>query len=254
MMKNGDYGYNLVFCEEKLIPVIKKIADKHMDSTFEIEKKGRGNFVTSADKAIEQDLIEQLHDLVPKAGFIAEESGEDSKSELNWVIDPIDGTTNFIYGLPYAVSVALMTPETGRTLLGVVYSPKTEKLYYACKGQGSFAIENGIKKRLSVGTFPDNEGIAIFGMPYNREKTEKIFNIAKKVYGFSSDLKRMGPSSLDICMVAEGKAKLYFELDLNVWDICAGMLILTEAGGNYRQEDDLFLFGADKVLDSYKGE
>ena len=121
-------------------------------------------------------------------------------------------------------------------------------------GQGSFAIENGIKKRLSVGAFPDNEGIAIFGMPYNREKTEKIFNIAKKAYGFSSDLKRVGPSSLDICMVAEGKAKLYFELDLNVWDICAGMLILTEAGGNYRQEDDLFLFGADKVLDSYKGE
>ncbi len=91
-------------------------------------------------------------------------------------------------------------------------------------------------------------------MPYNREKTEKIFNIAKKAYGFSSDLKRVGPSSLDICMVAEGKAKLYFELDLNVWDICAGMLILTEAGGNYRQEDDLFLFGADKVLDSYRGE
>ena len=254
MMKNGDYGYNLAFCEEKLIPVIKKIAVKHVDTPFEIEKKGHGNFVTSVDKAIEQELIEQLHDLIPKAGFIAEESGEDSKSELNWVIDPIDGTTNFIYGLPYAVSVALMTPETGGTLLGVVYSPKTAKLYYACHGQGSFAIENGIKKRLSVGAFPDNEGIAIFGMPYNREKTEKIFNIAKKAYGFSSDLKRVGPSSLDICMVAEGKAKLYFELDLNVWDICAGMLILTEAGGNYRQEDDLFLFGADKVLDSYKGE
>ena len=100
-----------------------------MDTPFEIEKKGHGNFVTSADKAIEQELIEQLHDLIPKAGFIAEESGEDSKSELNWVIDPIDGTTNFIYGLPYAVSVALMTPETGGTLLGVVYSPKTAKLY-----------------------------------------------------------------------------------------------------------------------------
>lgn len=87
MMKNGDYGYNLAFCEEKLIPVIKKIADKHVDTPFEIEKKGHGNFVTSVDKAIEQELIEQLHDLIPKAGFIAEESGEDSKSELNWVIE-----------------------------------------------------------------------------------------------------------------------------------------------------------------------
>ena len=79
-------------------------------------------------------------------------------------------------------------------------------------------------------------------------------NVAKRVYKFSSDLKRIGPSSLDICMVAEGKAKLYVELDLNIWDICAGMLILTEAGGDYKQEDDLFLFGTDKVFELYKGE
>ena len=115
-------------------------------------------------------------------------------------------------------------------------------------------MQDGNKKRLKVGSFPDNEGLAIFGMPYNREKTEKILNVAKNVYKVSSDLKRIGPSSLDICMVAEGKAKLYFELDLNIWDICAGMLILTEAGGNYRQEDDLFLLGTDKVFDLYKGE
>ena len=70
MMKNGDYGYNLAFCEEKLIPVIKKIADKHVDTPFEIEKKGHGNFVTSVDKAIEQELIEQLHDLIPKDGKV----------------------------------------------------------------------------------------------------------------------------------------------------------------------------------------
>lgn len=254
MMENNDYGYNIGFCEEKLIPMISGIADRYLTTPFQVEKKGHGNFVTSVDKAMEQGLKEQLHQLIPEAGFISEESGEDSKSELNWVVDPIDGTTNFIYGLPYAVSVALTAKKMGQIVLGVVYSPKTDTLYYACHGQGSFVIENGIKKRLKVGNFSDNEGIAIFGMPYNREKTEKIFNVAKKIYKFSSDLKRIGPSSLDICMIAEGKAKLYFELDLNIWDICAGMLILTEAGGDYRQDGDLFFFGTDKVFDLYKGE
>lgn len=254
MMESNDNRYSLRFCEEELIPVIRAIADKFLTVPFWVEKKGQGNFVTSVDKAMEQELKEQLYQLIPEAGFIAEESGDDLKAEYNWVIDPIDGTTNFIYGLPYAVSVALTAQETKKVILGVVYSPKTDTLYYGCHGQGSFVIKDGDKKRLKVGSFADNEGITIFGMPYNREKTEKILNVAKRVYKFSSDLKRIGPSSLDICMVAEGKAKLYVELDLNIWDICAGMLILTEAGGDYKQEDDLFLFGTDKVFELYKGE
>ena len=253
-MESNDNKYSLRFCEEELIPVIRAIADKFLTVPFWIEKKGQGNFVTSVDKAMEQELKEQLYQLIPEAGFIAEESGDDLKTEFNWVIDPIDGTTNFIYGYPYAVSVALTAQETKKIVLGVVYSPKTDTLYYGCFGQGSFVIKDGDKKCLKVGSFSDDEGIAIFGMPYNREKTEKILNVAKKVYKFSSDLKRIGPSSLDICMVAEGKAKLYFELDLNIWDICAGILILTEAGGDYKQVDDLFLFGTDKVFDLYKGE
>ena len=254
MMKYNDNSYNLRFCEEKLIPLIRDIADRYLAVPLQVEKKGQGNFVTSVDKAMERELKKQLLRLIPEAGFVAEESGNDSKSGFNWVIDPIDGTTNFIYGLPYAVSVALTLHKIRRIVLGVVYSPQIDTLYYACYGQGGFVIKNGIKNRLKVGNFPDNEGIAIFGMPYNREKTDKIFNIANKIYKFSSDLKRIGPSSLDICMVAEGKAKLYFELDLNIWDICAGILILTEAGGNYRQNGDLFLFGTDKVFELYKVE
>lgn len=206
--------------------------------------------MTTVDTKIENELKIELHELIPDAGFIAEESGQSLKAGLNWVIDPIDGTTNFIYGLPYAVSVALT--ELNQTVIGVVYNPKTDALYYACKGQGSYAVKNGITKRLSVGRFSDEEGLAIFGMPYNREKTGKIFDIAKKVYQFSSDLKRIGPSSLDICMVAEGRAKLYFELDLKIWDISAGILILTEAGGDFVQEDDLFLFGTSDTLSLYK--
>jgi len=249
-MENSDYS--LSFCEEKIIPTIKSVVDRHLAISFRVEKKGHGNFVTSTDKEIEKELKIQLHELIPCAGFIAEESSKDSNLELNWVIDPIDGTTNFIYGLPYAVSVALTRQEIGQIILGVVYSPKTNTIYYACRGQGSYVVSNGITQRLHVGNFIDNEGIAIFGMPYNRDKTAKIFDIAQKVYKVSSDLKRIGPSSLDICMVAEGKAKLYFELDLNIWDICAGILILSEAGGVFRQDEDLFLFGSDKVFEMCK--
>lgn len=249
-----NYGYNLRFCEEKLIPLIRRIAARYMGVPFQIEKKGHGNFVTSVDREMENELKIHLHRLIPDAGFIAEESGKALKARLNWVIDPIDGTTNFIYGLPYAVSVALIVQEIRQVVIGVVYNPKTNTLYYACNGQGSYVVNNGVTKRLRVGDFSDEEGVAVFGMPYNREKTDKILNAAKRVYKFSSDLKRIGPSSLDICMVAEGKAKLYFELDLNIWDICAGILILTEAGGDFIQEDDLFLFGTRKVFALYKGE
>ena len=249
-----NYGYNLRFCEEKLIPLIRNIAAKYMVVPFQIEKKGHGNFVTSVDREMENQLKIQLHQLIPDAGFIAEESGQFLKAGLNWVIDPIDGTTNFIYGLPYAVSVALIVQEISQIVIGVVYNPRTDTLYYACNGQGSYVVRNGITKRLKVGKFSDEEGVAVFGMPYNRGKTDKIFNVAKRVYKFSSDLKRIGHSSLDICMVAEGKAKLYFELDLNIWDICAGVLILIEAGGDFIQEDDLFLFGTRKVFELYKGQ
>lgn len=250
MIKN--YGYNLRFCEEKLIPLIRSIATRYMVVPFQIEKKGHGNFVTSVDREMENELKIQLNRLIPDAGFIAEESGQTLKAGLNWVIDPIDGTTNFIYGLPYAVSVALIVQQISQVVIGVVYNPRTDTLYYACNGQGSYIVNNGVTKRLKVGEFSDKEGVAVFGMPYNREKTDKIFDVAKRVYKFSSDLKRIGPSSLDICMVAEGKAKLYFELDLNIWDICAGILILTEAGGDFMQEDDLFLFGTRKVFALYK--
>lgn len=249
-----DSDYSLSFCEEKLIPLIKNIADKYAKVPFQIDRKSHGNFVTSTDREIENELKTQLHLLIPEAGFIAEESGQDLKAGLNWVIDPIDGTTNFIYGLPHAVSVALTDNKLNQAIIGVVYGPKIDTLYYACKGQGSYVINNGITKRLSVGSFPDEEGLSVFGMPYNREKVDKIFDVAKKVYQYSSDLKRIGPSSLDICMVAEGKAKLYFELDLNIWDICAGVLILKEAGGDFIQKDDLFLFGTHEVFSLHKNK
>jgi len=252
MIKNNSVAYDLEFCENKLIPVIQAVTSKYISIPIQIEQKSHGNFVTSVDKAIEMELKRQLSSLISEAGFIAEESGDDSKNGLNWVIDPIDGTTNFIYGFQYAISVALTSQESGCGIIGVVYCPTSETLYYACHEQGAYVVRNGTKNRLKVGEFSDSEGIAIFGMPYDRAKTGKIFTVAEKIYGISSDLKRIGPSSLDICTVAEGKAKLYFELDLNIWDICAGLLILKEAGGNYIQDDDLSLFATNEVFELYR--
>lgn len=233
------------FCTNILVPIIKSVAKKCDHLKYDIEKKGQGNFVTTADRSIEQELMKNLRMLLPGAGFVTEESGESCVNGFNWIIDPIDGTTNYIYGLPYAISVALEFKPKKEILMGIVYNPRDELLYYACKDTGSYLIRHGIKKKLHVNKFAPNEGIAIFGMPYDRKKSGKILKIAEKYYAQSSDLKRIGPASLDICMVATGQVKMYFELDLHIWDIAAGMLILLEAGGHYLVEDDLMIFYGD---------
>lgn len=237
-----DVIYGLEFCEKKLIPLIKDVTNRYIGSPYTVEKKGQGNFVTTIDKKIEQELISELQKLIPDSGVIAEESAALYQKKYNWIIDPIDGTTNFMNGLQYAVSVALVGGQPDQILAGVVYNPKDNVVYYACKGKGSYVIENGNVTKLKVKAFPDDEGIIIFGMPYDRSKTEKILDIVCQYYAMASDLKRIGPASLDICMVASGKAKMYIELDLQLWDVSAGVLILTEAGGTYRKTDDLYIF------------
>lgn len=239
--------YGLEFCEKTLIPIIKNVVDKYVGTSYSIEKKGQGNFVTTVDKKIEQELIDRFQQLVPGSGVIAEETEAQLEQKFNWIIDPIDGTTNFINGLQYAVSVALVYEQPDHILLGVVYNPKDDIWYYACKGKGSYILEKGMVTQLRVRTFPPDEGIVVFGMPYDRRKTGKILDIVQKYYAIASDMKRIGPSSLDICLVASGKAKMYLELDLNLWDISAGILILTEAGGTYVKKGDLYIFGNDDI-------
>ena len=243
-MKNAED--RLLFCRETLIPMVKEIAHESITNSFAIEKKGHGNYVTDIDIVIETRLKNKLGQILPKAGFLAEESREHEKSEYEyrWIIDPIDGTSNFIYGYPYAISVALEYVPLGEPVIGVVYDPRNDIAYYASKDNGSYVLKGGETKLLEVKSFEDGEGVAIFGMPYDRKKTKKILDIAGKYYDSCSDLKRIGPASLDICMVASGHAKLYFELDLEKWDVAAGMLILIEAGGRFSKEDDLMIFSS----------
>lgn len=238
---------DLKFCEETLIPAITETAQAHIGKEYSVEKKGHGNFVTDTDKKIEADMKRVLGQILPDAGFLAEEGtvSEGGQSGYRWIVDPIDGTTNYIYGFPYAVSVALEYIPDEEAVAGVVYVPSDGTVYYAVRGMGSYMIKDGRKQRLHVGTFEKNEGVAIFGLPYDRSKAKSLFGTAAKYYEDCSDLKRIGPSSLDICRVASGRAKIYFEPDLQKWDVAAGLLILTEAGGHYRKDGDLLIFSAE---------
>lgn len=237
--------YDLSFCINKLIPLIKNIYQQIDISNFSIHKKGKGNFVTSVDITIENKLKEELSKLIENSGFITEESGATPSEEYNWIIDPIDGTTNFIYGYPFAISLALSKKDINDPIVSIIYAPLKDKVFYACKGQGSYVIENNTTTKLSLSDIDYEEGVSLYGMPYDRNKTSKILDVVSKVYSYSSDVKRIGPASLDICRVAEGRAKLYVEYDLNAWDYLAALLILKEAGGSFKCVDDLYMFSND---------
>jgi myo-inositol-1(or 4)-monophosphatase len=247
LVNNEKFLYSVV----DVIKETKQIIDRTRIEQMKVTKKGQGNYVTQFDKEIESFLVTGLGKLLPDAGYIAEESRYKSGKGLNWIIDPIDGTGNFINGFEYSVSVALQSNE--ETILGVVYVPLEETVYFGISGTGAFKQdETGKVEEIKVREFSDDSGIVIFGLPYDRKKTEKIFDMAQKMYTIASDMKRMGPSSLDICRIAEGKGKLYFELDLELWDIAAGELILREAGGELCVIENLYLFGSEKAIKSAK--
>lgn len=231
-----------VLLKELIIVIddVKKLFNKRR--IVSVIEKSQGNYLTSLDIEVEEYLRKRLNELLPSAGIIAEESTAIIKNK-NWVIDPIDGTGNFINGFPFTVSIALINNKN-ETEIGAVYCHSTDELFYSASGCGAF-LRKGIKtRRIRVKQFAEKEGIIIFGVPYDREKTHKILSIVEKMYSNASDIKRIGPSSLDICRVAEGKAKMYFELDLKRWDYAAGELILKEAGGYCEEVGDLRVFKA----------
>ena len=245
----GDMEYMRLDRKEDIEQICRQVAEIVMKAAglsfrdeIRVNRKGHGNFVSEADLEIEAYLLRKLHDLLPEAGFISEETDPNAREDYNWIIDPIDGTTNYLFGYPYALSVALKDEKTQETVIGVIYAPASEELYYACRGTGSYRQErSGDIQKLQV-RWQDEEGVVIFGMPYNREKTGKILLLAEQYYKHASDLKRIGPASLDICRVASGRAKLYVELDLQIWDVAAGVLILNEAGGYCEKRGDVWLF------------
>ena len=194
-----------------------------------ISDKSLNNLVSYVDKEAEKRLVKALQKILPEAGFLTEEATikQDTKS-LKWVIDPLDGTTNFLFGLPiYSVSIALVDGED--ILLGVVFVPELNELFSATKGGGSFL--NGQPIHVSK-TKNLTESLAATGMPYYKfDHLDRYMKMFRKYLRGTRGLRRMGSAALDLAYVACGRFDFYFEFDLNPWDVAAGLLLVEEAGG-----------------------
>ncbi len=193
-----------------------------------VSKEGRANFVTKFDVEVQQFLFAKLAQLYPTATFIGEEEDQRNEpGEYCFIIDPIDGTTNFIMDYHHsAISVALM--YHGQIAAGVVYNPYLDELFCAERGTGAF-LNN---KPLKIADLPLSEGLVSIGTcPYYRDKADEVFSLSRKLFDVALDIRRTGSAALDLCYVAAGRFVLFFEPVLSPWDYSAASLIITEAGG-----------------------
>jgi myo-inositol-1(or 4)-monophosphatase len=181
------------------------------------------------DKEAEKQLVAQLQASFPEAGFITEEGTNTTRGEVyNWVIDPLDGTTNFIHGLPvFAVSIGFM--EQDEVVLGVVYEVNRKESFYAYKGGGAFC--NGIPLQVS-GAPTLSASLISTGFPYYQfDLIDRYLNIMKSLMQKTHGLRRLGSAAVDLCYVAAGRSEGYFEYNLNSYDVAAGIILVQEAGG-----------------------
>lgn len=196
-------------------------------------KEGHANFVTVYDKMIQEKLKKDLLTILPEAVFVGEEEDVHAQIEkgLSFIVDPIDGTTNFIRDLhESAISVALL--KDGAQWIGVCYNPYSGEMYTAEKGKGAYL--NGKAIRVSSRELKDS--IVLFGTaPYYPEYTKETFEMAAGYVRDGLDVRRIGSAVLDLCMVAAGKAEIFFEMRLSPWDYAAASLIVQEAGGTATQ-------------------
>lgn len=197
--------------------------------SIETQTKSANDYVTNVDKAAEQAIIETIRKSYPEHSIVAEESGitNGQQDDYQWVIDPLDGTTNFVKGIPhFCVSVALRVK--GKTEHGVIYDPLRNELFTASRGQG--AQLNGC--RIRVGGLRDLTGsVLATGFPFKQKhQMETFMNIFTALFHECGDMRRAGSAALDLAYVAAGRHDGYFELGLKPWDIAAGDLIAREAG------------------------
>ncbi len=216
-----------------------------------IEIKGKANFVSYVDKKAEEMIVAGLRKLLPESGFITEEgTAFDSGEKYRWVIDPLDGTTNFIHGMPpYAVSIGLM--EGDEIILGVVYEISRDECFYAWKG--SKAMLNGKEIHVSEAS-TTSEALISTGFPYGVLKNMVEFIEAMKHFMANSHgVRRLGSAATDLSYVAAGRFEAFWERGLSPWDVCAGAIILKQAGGKIGDfhGSDNFLFSGEIVASNH---
>ncbi|MDR3094578.1 MAG: inositol monophosphatase [Bacteroidales bacterium] len=216
-------------------------------SSSKVEVKGIHNFVSYVDKGAEKMIVDQLRLLLPEAGFITEEGTDSTYGDrYNWVIDPLDGTTNFIHGLPpHAVSIGLL--ENNRPVVGVVYEVTLDECFYAWKNGGAYL--NGSPVHVSDKTLVQDSLIAT-GFPYTDfEKLRPYMDCFECLIRNSHGVRRLGSAATDLSYVACGRFEAFFEYNLSPWDVAGGAMIILEAGGkigDFSGGDD-YIFGKEIV-------
>jgi len=207
----------------------------HREKPKNIRYKGRIDLVTDTDIAVENALKETLSRILPGASFMAEETaGQTEPGNLTWIIDPLDGTTNFAHGLPMvAISTALWR-ET-RVEMGIIYLPVLDEMFYATRGQGAYL--NGRPISVSQTTDPEKALVAT-GFPYAvKENIRPVMENLENVLIRCQGVRRMGSAAVDLAYTASGRFDAFFEAMLHPWDVAAGWLLVLEAGGRVSQYD-----------------
>ncbi|WP_194973709.1 inositol monophosphatase family protein [Aquiflexum lacus] len=208
-----------------------------------VELKGLNDLVSYVDKQAEMMIVEKLSEILPEADFITEEgTGQTDGKDYTWIIDPLDGTTNFIHGLPiFSVSIGLR--HLDEIVMGVVYEINFHECFYAVKDHGAFC--NG--KPITVSNVKNlSESLIATGFPYSAfSQIDVYLDVLKELMRKCHGVRRLGSAAIDLCYVACGRVDGFFEYDLKPYDVAAGALIVKEAGGavnDFRQGDN-YLFG-----------
>ncbi len=206
---------------------------RHFGKEQKISFKGKINIVTEIDKQCERLVLKTLRAKFPGHDYVTEETDiAQTGKAFRWIIDPLDGTTNYAHGFPFfCVSIALEIE--GRVRVGVVYAPYLREMYYAAEGRGAWLLRGPRKTRLSVSRADDVEkALLVTGFPYTvREESRLHFALFQRFILAAQGVRRDGSAALDLCYVAAGRYDGFWEMNLNPWDTAAGQLMVHEAGG-----------------------
>jgi myo-inositol-1(or 4)-monophosphatase len=197
-------------------------------AAYQIEIKTPNNLVSFVDKESELRLVQGLGEIFPAAGFIAEEGTGEKKEGWNWVIDPLDGTTNYLHDVPiWCISVALCLDS--EPMIGIIYDPNRHEMFVAVKNNGCFL--NHVKIEVSEREELD-ESLLVTGFPYDDfGREDQYINLFRSLMKKTRGIRRLGSAALDLAWVACGRFEAFYEYGLNPWDVAAGAIIITEAGG-----------------------
>jgi len=232
---------------ESTLDIVRRASALMMSDEFDVEQKGGcENIVTSSDLAVQDFLVGELSALLPGCGFLCEEENiNDTSKEYVWIIDPIDGTANYArHWDACAISVGLQFNGMGQggpcgagpgdIILGVVYSPARDEMYWAAKGHGAFC--NGRPIHCSQRSFKDSIFCCALST-YRKEFAEVCSHVALETFHECNDIRRYGSAAVEMCFVAAGYCELHFEIRLQPWDYAAALCIIREAGGTVTNLD-----------------